>query len=149
MKLIEFSVRERKDPNSDINVEMIESDYCNSSATCFKVTLILASYSTDTLYTSTNFWDLSSKSYRVRAYDNPELLGKPYPIAWTISNPFWEHLDNGNYKFIEYFENTPVVVEILKAISTIVNNPSLDTVDDSIMCNLLRLLRALENFWDY
>jgi hypothetical protein len=144
VKLIEFSVVEWKESKSDY----IKSDYYDSSATDFKVTLILASTGFDTNYTAAMLRNTVCNSYQIIAYPDSGLLGEPYPTAWTFSDSFWIQLSNGNYKFSEYFENTPVTREILKAIDNIVNSPTLDTADDVINCNLFRLIKALENFWD-
>jgi hypothetical protein len=130
MKLIKFS-----------NQEVEEQD-------CIDFSLTLAITEFDTDYPVVYLRNMSQDFKAVGAYDNPELLGDYKTMYSPDFNTFWVKNDQGDYVFREYFDNIKIVKEIISEIKCLVEDPKFNSFDDFKICDLFRLLSALENFWN-
>jgi hypothetical protein len=130
MKLIKFSYEENE-----------EQDYIE-----FNLTLAITGFDND--YPVEYLRSMCRDFQVVGAYDNPELEGDPKTMYCANLNSFWVKNDRGDYVFSEYFDNNNIVKAIISKIKSLVEDPKFNSFDDSKVCDLFRLLSALENFWD-
>ena len=111
----------------------------------FTLKVAVTSFDTDVITSTLRY--KTEDAHRVLTYDNPELAGSPY-TAWTFYNTFWYLDDAGVYKFEEYFENIPLVHTLIAEISKIVQDSSFEQISEVKFFDLMRLISALELFWD-